>query len=256
MNKRNGDFTYTSLIQMYSELLKKYKVVSFSTGLVSKESSLLLIRHDIDICPEKALRIGMIEKDLGIRSAYFFMTDCPVYNIFSDRVQFVIRELRECGHEIGLHYDHLSELALSSNTDIYCVKDMMQRRLDCQINLISFHKPDQKIPKEKYCFGMINVFAEHFTERFKYFSDSWGRWRFGNPLESAEVQAGESLYLNLHPEWWGERPEKIYRVKAEMVRRFGDIMIDYWDKEIIPIYVDRSERSLGSCGIVQTGSDQ
>ncbi len=231
---RNGDFTYDSLVQMYIDLLQKYKVVSFSEGLISRECSLLVIRHDIDIMPGRALRMGLIEKDLGIKSAYFFMTDNPIYNIFSDQTQYVMQKLREYGHEIGLHYDRASEL-LGGKTDIHTVKEILQSRLSYQFDLISFHKPDQDTSKEKYLFGMLNVFSEYLLKKFKYFSDSYGEWRFGHPLQSEEFDLEKHLYLNLHPEWWTEDVESVDEIKFGLLRDIHQDVIGYWDRDIIPV---------------------
>ncbi len=39
-----------------------------------------------------------------------------------------------------------------------------------------------------------------FLEKFKYFSDSRGRWAYGHPIESEALPKRENLHILVHPE--------------------------------------------------------
>ncbi len=68
------------------------------------EEPTLILRHDIDQHPRSALTMERIERELGVRSSWYFRwrTAHPA----------VIGALRESGLEVGLHYETLTRKAL------------------------------------------------------------------------------------------------------------------------------------------------
>ncbi|WP_269849870.1 hypothetical protein [Methanosarcina horonobensis] len=63
----------------------------------------VLLRHDVDRMPGRALATAQIEHELGIKATYYFRTS---ENVFKPDI---IRQIRDMGHEIGYHYETLSE---------------------------------------------------------------------------------------------------------------------------------------------------
>jgi hypothetical protein len=63
----------------------------------------IVMRHDVDALPTRALEVGLMEADLGIRSSFFFRIHSNEYNAFGYDTMMVIRRLAALGHEIGLH---------------------------------------------------------------------------------------------------------------------------------------------------------
>ncbi|ELY50479.1 hypothetical protein C492_21927, partial [Natronococcus jeotgali DSM 18795] len=61
------------------------------------------LRHDVDVCLERAVELAEIEHELGVRSTYMVLPDTPLYNLEENRD--VLHHLCELGHEIGLHCD-------------------------------------------------------------------------------------------------------------------------------------------------------
>lgn len=65
----------------------------------------LIVKHDVEAKPEKALRIGQIEHQFGITATYyvhaFFLED--------PRAVSILKEIESLGHEIGYHYDVLDQ---------------------------------------------------------------------------------------------------------------------------------------------------
>ena len=53
--------------------------------------------------PERALVTAKIEHELGIKSTYYFRM---IKSVFKPQI---IRQINEMGHEIGYHYETLSE---------------------------------------------------------------------------------------------------------------------------------------------------
>jgi len=68
-----------------------------------KPHSFCLIRHDVDRLPDRALNMAKLESDIGIKSTYYFRTK---KNTFKPGV---IKEIHSLGHEIGYHYESLSD---------------------------------------------------------------------------------------------------------------------------------------------------
>ncbi len=63
----------------------------------------ILLRHDVEAKYGNALKIARVQHQMGIKGTYFF-------RIYPHRGnEEVIREIAAMGHEIGYHYDDLSE---------------------------------------------------------------------------------------------------------------------------------------------------
>jgi hypothetical protein len=75
-----------------------------AAGCPSDGEPLLILRHDVDQHPRSALRMASIEKDLGLRSSWYFRwrTAHPA----------VVSSLRDDGFQVALHYETMSRIAL------------------------------------------------------------------------------------------------------------------------------------------------
>jgi len=85
----------------------RYNFLTFESYCRQKENKTLperfvILRHDVDTKAYNALRIAKIEKELGIKSSYYFRV-VPQSNKAE-----IIREIVAIGHEIGYHYEDLS----------------------------------------------------------------------------------------------------------------------------------------------------
>lgn len=74
-----------------NEFLKKDKFVS------------LFLRHDIDRLPKNALKMAKMEAEQGITGINYFRTKPHVFK------PEIIREIAGLGHEIGYHYENMSD---------------------------------------------------------------------------------------------------------------------------------------------------
>jgi len=63
----------------------------------------LLLRHDVDISLDAALRLAELEAEAGARATYFLMTESVFYNLASAEGERALPRLRELGHSVGLH---------------------------------------------------------------------------------------------------------------------------------------------------------
>ena len=98
------DFTFHAYRRYIEAIRSQYSpILRFDEylRLEKKPASFALIRHDVDRRPQKALRMARLEKEMGVRSSFYFRTRSHVFH------PAIIRAIRRLGHEIGYHYESL-----------------------------------------------------------------------------------------------------------------------------------------------------
>lgn len=98
------NFTYKSYEHMIRQLVIHGYVVSTYCDWAD-HNRVVILRHDIDMCVEKAVRLAEIENKLGVRSTYFVLLTSGFYNVFSSDTKRQLCRILDLGHDIGLHYD-------------------------------------------------------------------------------------------------------------------------------------------------------
>jgi hypothetical protein len=100
------DFNLTT----YKKLLNSLHLQSFLFYTVSDyfsnpdvEEPFVLLRHDVEEKYENALQLAQLQHDLGIKGSYYFRLLPKSGN------EKIIQKITALGHEIGYHYDDLSE---------------------------------------------------------------------------------------------------------------------------------------------------
>jgi hypothetical protein len=144
----------------------------------------LLLRHDVDLSLDAALRLAELEADEGVSATYFLMTESVFYNLASSEGVAAMGRLRELGHRVGLHAVHPHAT--------------LDDRFDA---VVAWHNPDPEFMTVPIA-GAVNVMQEGYFAPPTYRSDSNQRWRSGCPHE--ELRAGGFPWLQLltHPEIW------------------------------------------------------
>ena len=69
------------------------------------KEKIVILRHDVDRLPSNALVIAKIEKDASVKASYYFRIVKESYD------EDIIRQIVEMGHEVGYHYENLSEIS-------------------------------------------------------------------------------------------------------------------------------------------------
>src|SRR3989442_12534215 len=62
------------------------------------QQRLCLLRHDCDHEMPAAAKLARIEQEMGVRSTYFLMLRCDLYNLMSPLNAKLAREIIELGH--------------------------------------------------------------------------------------------------------------------------------------------------------------
>jgi len=68
-----------------------------------KPGTFCLIRHDVDRRPKSALKMARLEDNLSVKATYYFRMKRHTFR------PEIIREINDKGHEIGYHYESLSD---------------------------------------------------------------------------------------------------------------------------------------------------
>jgi hypothetical protein len=238
------------------ECLKKddYHLVPFIEYLedesCSIQTKILILRHDIDRYPEKALRIAEIENALNIRASYYFTFE------FFKRNNDVIDKIKKLGHEIGYHYNELSRSKGNIDQAIsYFDTHLEFIRKSQQINTICMDgRPVQKFDNrdlwnyldyKKY--GVKGeIYLDVNYDEFAYFTDTsrtwlnqefnvrdmvytnkeWIRYKSSKEIIKA-IENGsfpQKAVLNVHPEHWSINAVEWYQ---KLIWQFSKNAIKY-----------------------------
>ncbi len=98
------DFTLIKYKELLTCFLKKgYRFLAYEDIFTKPAADkYIILRHDVDDLPLQSLLKARIEKELNIRSTYYFRI------VKESNQPEIIREIAELGHEIGYHYEDLS----------------------------------------------------------------------------------------------------------------------------------------------------
>ena len=210
MHKYNiEDFTEKHYEIIIKKLIdKKYKFIEYSQVKNFQDDKSVLMRHDVDFSPHRAVRLSSIEKQHNRQATYFIMISSEFYNIFEKEIKKILFEIIENGHSIGLHFDPTIYKINNQNDLEYWLnyeKNIIEKLLQIEINVFSFHNPTSEIMKYnefKYC-GMVNTYSNYLKDNFSYCSDSNGYWRHKRMFDFIE-NTNDNMQLLTHPEWWQE----------------------------------------------------
>jgi len=176
----------------------------------------LLLRHDVDLSLDAALRMAELEAEAGAIATYFLMTESVFYNLASPEGTEALARLWELGHRVGLH-------AVYPNA-------VLDERFD---PVVAWHNPDPGYMTAPID-DAVNVMQRGWFDPATYRSDSNQHWRSGCPHEELRAGAFPLLQLLTHPEIWvyegatmGETMRTM--LDAERERRLAQLVEDRID---------------------------
>jgi hypothetical protein len=177
----------------------------------------VLLRHDVDLALEAALRMAEVEHDTGAGATYFLMTESVFYNLSSKEGVAAIERLRALGHRVALHavYPHAPP----------------DGRFE---PVVAWHNPDPDYMRQPLADGRINVMQDPWFDPATYRSDSNQHWRSGCPHDDLRAGVFPWLQLLTHPEIWaypGKTMGQTMRamLDAEKARRLEQLAEDRID---------------------------
>lgn len=184
---------------MFLTILNKagYRLVTFE-GSNSNEERISVLRHDVDLLPQNALKMAQLEYSLGVKGTYYFRIVPESFDLG------VMHEIEKLGHEIGYHYEDVDlvirkhELRIKNDSDREQLIDMAYEsfcenleifRRDFDIKTICMHgspksKYDNKMIWEKYSYRDLGIIGEPYFDidwnEFGYLTDTGRRWNGNN----------------------------------------------------------------------------
>ena len=200
----------------YSQLLSALKRAGYvfcdyakTDAHLAERCSFVTLRHDIDISLRPALAMAQIERQHGVQAIYFILLRSPFYNAFSRENAEIIEEIHSYGHQIATHVD-LTFYNNDLSSSLVEIESFAQFYPAVNQELVSLHSPYplKEMPVDT-CQQLNNVYGAAVRGDVAYISDSTGRWRYGQPLESEAFKQRKPIQLLTHPIWWyqeGETP--------------------------------------------------
>jgi len=214
------DFTLTTYKKFLQDLLANGYSFQFLQSFIQKpENKTIILRHDVDRKPENALVIANIEKEVGIKSSYYFRIVKESYD------EDIIRQIAKMGHEIGYHYEDLdlswrglrSEVRSQEEIEVGGLKSEVRRAKASVVD-----RPGEIRPSTIFRTYGIN-FARHLRE-FHWVKKSEVRGQKELDYDALLDKAIKSFEINL------SALRKIYPVKT--ICMHGSPLSKYDNKEI------------------------
>ena len=203
----------------YAEMLAAAKAggYRFAPFEGAPQEGTVLLRHDVDLSLDAALRMAELEHAAGAAATYFLMTESVFYNLDSKEGVAAIAHLRELGHRVGLHAVYPSA--------------PLDERFD---PVVAWHNPDPEYMRAPLADGRVNVMQDPWFDPATYRSDSNQHWRSGCPHDDLAAGSFPWLQLLTHPEIWaypGETMGQTMRamLDAERERRLQQLADDRID---------------------------
>jgi hypothetical protein len=209
---------YTFNVEGYSTLVRAfieagYQPVGYRDFTPGPKR--LVLRHDIDISIEHAVRQATVNASLGVSATFFFLITAEQYNLFSALGRSALKAILGDGQRIGLHFDasaYPADADIQACAGAECVA--LASLCETQLEAVSFHRPVKALQGLTGDFaGYPHAYEPRFFEAIEYCSDSRGRFHHGGPLERESFAAGASFQLLTHPIWW-MRDEELSPIDA------------------------------------------
>lgn len=223
----NGkDFTIHKFKSLCEAIVDNYPTITMAEYVEgSHPERFVIMRHDVDRMPGHSLETARIEEGLGIRATYYFRAKKGVFK------PDIMRNIRDLGHEIGYHYETLSD----TNGDHDKAIRLFQSNLDkfrhiCDVRTVCMHgrplsKYDNRDLWNGYDFRDFGITGEAYLstgDDLDYFTDTGRNWNNRNNLRDFapsktknfsvnttddlidSIESGELnyLYILTHPERW------------------------------------------------------
>jgi hypothetical protein len=250
------EFTLERYKQYLDVIKSKYeKIITFREYFENKsEKYFCIIRHDVDRKAGNALKMAEIEKEKGIKASYYFRIKSSSFK------PDIINKIAEMGHEIGYHYENLSDTNGNYQDAYNDFKIQLERfKENTEIKTISMHgRPfrkfdnrdlwksveGQKILKENGIYGEIYLDIDYSD--ILYISDTGRNWHSDSSNVRDKVASKikmdfetddelmnylkdaphNKMVFQIHPERWSDTyfEYKINLIKDSIINKIKAIL--------------------------------
>ena len=172
-----------------------------------KNESSIVLRHDIDFSLDSALKVAKWNKEEGVSGTFFFMMTGFSYNLLEKNSKEIVQEIVNYNQNISIHFDPTAYINADLVQGFLSEKIVFEKIFDTKIKIFSVHRPGPFLNSPNQSIqDCKSTYADEFTKKMKYFSDSGGEgFKYGHPCDSEEFAKHKNIQLLLHPIWWTEK---------------------------------------------------
>ena len=228
----------------------------------------VFLRHDIDLHIQGIEQMAVVEAVHEIQATYYIPLTLHFNPLYLDN-QRVLRQIRDLGHEIGLHYD-----LKTYPTD----PEQARKHLDWEVSILSkvVGQPIHTICMHQPHTGQPDPFQEiddyvhprdpRYQEGLLYISDSCRAWRDESLLTCFGSNPPRRLMLTTHPELWldGTVVDRMTYLDRVLIENGTRQHRDYLDKTVRQVWLnhlaprlhdERERQHLSSVSIPASAAD-
>jgi hypothetical protein len=180
-----------------------YRFTKFTDPTPAPGSQVVYLRHDIDNSIECALLMAELEAREGALSTYLVMVRSDNYNPFTGDNVSRLRQIRELGHDVGLHFAADEHEPAARETDLAaCIAadaELLERALGTPVHVFSFHNPGESGDFTIEVPGLVNAYGNRFCADARYLSESNMRWPRGSPVDVLSSRQHPVVQILVHP---------------------------------------------------------
>lgn len=189
-----------------------------------QEGGNLLLRHDVDADLWAAVTMAELEAQLGFRSAFFIMTQSPVYNVLSHEGISAVKKIASLGHDVGLHFDGNNYEGRSDRGLANVARaqaNIISQISGSDVTAVSFHQPATSLlEKPKLLEELIDVYEVAGRDDWTYISDSNRDDLFRSKVKrfkDQHLREGRNLQLLIHPMWWMYQSNSVQEIWEQVL---------------------------------------
>lgn len=203
MSGNLSDFNIQTYVRFLRFLANRYEITSFAR-FSEKSNSFLILRHDVDLSLEAALRMARLEEQMGVASTYLVHLYDRFYSVFDPSCLDMLRLICRMGHEVGLHYDvvRYESYARPMRQTLLDEIAILRRLTRQEVRTFAMHNPSlyrsDPLPRMR---GYVNAYTFNKDFDVFYVSDSCRAWRIRD-AHTLIARNPPRVQLLIHPFQW------------------------------------------------------
>ncbi|MEG3065016.1 hypothetical protein [Acetomicrobium sp.] len=248
------DFTHKAYGQLLDSFIKSgYRVVTVREYLEgNKDPYTLILRHDVEWNPKRALDIANLEHSRGFHSTLYFRADTKAFDLE------LMRYLQRLGFEIGYHFNTLDRCNGDFEKAVILFEEELRKIRDAGIDIktVCSHG-DPRVEKKGYkvnneiflrypeLYSKNNILGEAYLSinfpSLTYISDVGIRWNKASSTKELMLRfisrEWPVVYVLTHPDYWSPSFMRAMglKVAAKGIKAFKVNKTIIWGKKLISL---------------------